>query len=214
MRPRGINFASEKSSVRGPVEYLGVRRRTHTPAGGAENRPLELDPVSAGVRKIRTMKKLVIRGATALCMATLPAAASAAAASADGEPKDSVTDLRGVEITANRAGDKTPVAFTNVSRKEIARGNDGEIEGAAFRAERCLDLAVAGVLPDQAEAAAVFSEDVAQFRGEKQVGVDRRAGDAEPGEVVVGDDVLAMAQGLQGIDRFAAQAGAAGRDGL
>ena len=125
MRPRGINFAPEKSSVRGPVEYLGVRRRTHTPAGGAENRPLELDPVSAGVRKIRTMKKLVIRGATALCMATLPAAASAAAASADGEPKDSVTDLRGVEITANRAGDKTPVAFTNVSRKEIARGNDG-----------------------------------------------------------------------------------------
>ena len=36
-----------------------------------------------------------------------------------------VTLLEGVEITANRAGVKTPVAYTNLGRKEIARGNDG-----------------------------------------------------------------------------------------
>lgn len=34
-------------------------------------------------------------------------------------------ELRGVEVTANRAGAKTPVAFTNLDRTEIARINDG-----------------------------------------------------------------------------------------
>lgn len=36
-----------------------------------------------------------------------------------------VTNLAGVEVTANRAGSKTPVAFTNVSKKQLARSNDG-----------------------------------------------------------------------------------------
>ena len=35
------------------------------------------------------------------------------------------TALDAIEVTANRAGVKTPVAFTNVTAKEIAKGNDG-----------------------------------------------------------------------------------------
>lgn len=36
-----------------------------------------------------------------------------------------VTQLESIEVTANRAGVKTPVAYTNVSRKQLARTNDG-----------------------------------------------------------------------------------------
>ncbi|MDE6443768.1 MAG: TonB-dependent receptor, partial [Muribaculaceae bacterium] len=44
----------------------------------------------------------------------------------EGQPSDSVgTDLREVEIVANRAGYKTPVAFSNVSKTELNKNNDG-----------------------------------------------------------------------------------------
>lgn len=60
-------------------------------------------------------------------MGAFPAMAeTAVATSANPTEADSVAiELKGVEITANRAGVKTPVAFTNVSRKEIAQKNDG-----------------------------------------------------------------------------------------
>lgn len=37
-----------------------------------------------------------------------------------------VKQLEAIEVTANRAGDKTPVAFTNVTGKEIRKKNDGK----------------------------------------------------------------------------------------
>lgn len=36
-----------------------------------------------------------------------------------------VTQLESIEVTANRAGVKTPVAYTNVSKKQLAKTNDG-----------------------------------------------------------------------------------------
>ncbi len=43
------------------------------------------------------------------------------------EPVDSVkaVKLPSVEVSANRASVKTPVAFSNISRKELNKGNDG-----------------------------------------------------------------------------------------
>ncbi len=59
-------------------------------------------------------------------MAGMPCAVADAADVKTSEPADSLAiELSGVEISANRAGVKTPVAFTNISREEIARGNDG-----------------------------------------------------------------------------------------
>lgn len=45
-------------------------------------------------------------------------------ASTDTDSIPAIT-LEGIEITANRAGTKTPVAFSNISASEIARSNDG-----------------------------------------------------------------------------------------
>ncbi len=59
-------------------------------------------------------------------MAALPASADNAGDSSLIESLDSMyTALDAIEVTANRAGVKTPVAFTNVTAKEIAKGNDG-----------------------------------------------------------------------------------------
>ncbi len=59
-------------------------------------------------------------------MTALPVSASQAGDASQFETADSlVTQLEGVEVTANRAGVKTPVAFTNVSRKQLAKSNDG-----------------------------------------------------------------------------------------
>ncbi len=46
---------------------------------------------------------------------------------AEDEANDTVAAVRlpSVEISANRASVKTPVAFSNITRKELARGNDG-----------------------------------------------------------------------------------------
>ena len=69
------------------------------------------------------MKTTLLKAAAAVCIAT-PAAAMAAAA----QPADStdVISLKGVEITANRAGRKTPVAYTNVTRADLAKVNNGK----------------------------------------------------------------------------------------
>ncbi len=71
------------------------------------------------------MKKFAIRETEAIYMAVCSTVAFAAESPVRSEQTDSVTDLRGVEITANRAGNKTPIAFTNLSKKEISRANDG-----------------------------------------------------------------------------------------
>ena len=59
-------------------------------------------------------------------MTGLPCVAETSAESTVSVKDDSLSvELKGVEITANRAGTKTPVAFTNITREEISRGNDG-----------------------------------------------------------------------------------------
>ena len=72
------------------------------------------------------MKKTFSWSAAIMCVAALPASADKAGASSLVESLDSVyTALDAIEVTANRAGVKTPVAFTNVTVKDIAKSNDG-----------------------------------------------------------------------------------------
>lgn len=67
------------------------------------------------------MKHLLHPAVAALCAAT-----AINAAASDSQPTDSaVVSLRDVEIVANRAAAKTPVAYTNVSGAELERANDG-----------------------------------------------------------------------------------------
>lgn len=58
-------------------------------------------------------------------MACMAASQYTHAASAAAESDSLAVELAGVEVTANRAGTKTPVAFTNVDAKTIRRSNDG-----------------------------------------------------------------------------------------
>lgn len=59
-------------------------------------------------------------------MAAFPASAAEADATPAAEANDSIiTQLAAIEVTANRAGVKTPVAYTNVSKKDLAKSNDG-----------------------------------------------------------------------------------------
>ncbi len=73
------------------------------------------------------MKKIVSWSAVmAACLTSLSSVARNNEAVLSDEQVDSIIiSLKGVEVTANRAGIKTPVAFTNVSRKEIEKVNDG-----------------------------------------------------------------------------------------
>ncbi len=72
------------------------------------------------------MKHRFSWGAVMASMIGLPCMAENAAPVSAYEMTDTLAvELNGVEITANRAGVKTPVAFTNISRKEIAKANDG-----------------------------------------------------------------------------------------
>lgn len=65
---------------------------------------------------------VVATGATVMpCMAMTANAVSASEGVAD----SLVISLNSVEVTANRAGVKTPIAFTNISSEEISRSNDG-----------------------------------------------------------------------------------------
>lgn len=72
------------------------------------------------------MKKTFSWGACMVCAFALPASADNTEATSLINNSDSiVTELKDVEVTANRAGIKTPVAFTNVSAKDLKKVNDG-----------------------------------------------------------------------------------------
>lgn len=58
-------------------------------------------------------------------MATVPGMAEVTAGSETHDADSTVLELKGVEVTANRAGVKTPVAFTNITRRQIEKINDG-----------------------------------------------------------------------------------------
>ncbi len=61
-----------------------------------------------------------------ICLTAFPSVAHADAADEAEALADSLSvQLAGVEVTANRAGVKTPVAFTNITRAQIAKSNDG-----------------------------------------------------------------------------------------
>lgn len=97
----------------------------------AEITPFELDPVSTGVKKNNKMKQLFQKGASLAVMAGAALTAAGASAPAQTESQTSASadslavTLQGVEVTANRAGVKTPIAYSNLNRKDIARVNDG-----------------------------------------------------------------------------------------
>ena len=91
----------------------------------AEIIPFEPEPVSTGVVKIKVMKKTNLRlGAVALYVA-VPACAIAAEAEASAVADSTVINLRDVEVVANRAGARTPIAFSNFTRADIEHTNDG-----------------------------------------------------------------------------------------
>ncbi|MDE6057591.1 MAG: TonB-dependent receptor [Muribaculaceae bacterium] len=72
------------------------------------------------------MKKTLSWGVALMYASAFHASAAQAGDEALVESLDSMyTALDAIEVTANRAGVKTPVAFTNVTAKEIAKGNDG-----------------------------------------------------------------------------------------
>ena len=73
------------------------------------------------------MKDLFSWGAVmAVCVTGYPCIALAADDSVNDVLTDSMyVSLKDVSVTANRAGVKTPVAFTDISKEEIARRNDG-----------------------------------------------------------------------------------------
>ncbi len=71
------------------------------------------------------MKKNNLReGAVALCVA-LPLCAIAADAKSVAVADTSVVNLQAIEVVANRASERTPIAFSNFSRADIERANDG-----------------------------------------------------------------------------------------
>lgn len=69
------------------------------------------------------MQKTILLGLAAL--AAMPARAAVAEAVAAKADSASVVNLRNVEVVANRANDKTPVAFSNMDARQIAKVNDG-----------------------------------------------------------------------------------------
>ncbi|MDE6809590.1 MAG: TonB-dependent receptor plug domain-containing protein [Muribaculaceae bacterium] len=72
------------------------------------------------------MKQVISWGVAVICAASFPAMAQTAATDVTVTQPDTLFyELKGVEITANRAGVKTPVAYTNISRNQIAKVNDG-----------------------------------------------------------------------------------------
>lgn len=88
--------------------------------GEAEIIPFEPEPGNAGVVKIKMKDKLLFTAVATLCMSPCLSAAQS-------EPADTsrVVNLDNVEIVANRADAKTPIAYTNVSKSELNRANDG-----------------------------------------------------------------------------------------
>ena len=88
--------------------------------GKAEIIPFEPDPGNTGVEK-NAMKKLILSSVTlAMCAGVARPATEPA-----GEERDSSIVLKQVEVVANRATAKTPVAFTNVDKAQLNNWNDG-----------------------------------------------------------------------------------------
>ena len=86
----------------------------------AEIKPFEPDPGNTGVEK-KAMKKKFLPVALMLA-----ATASVSAQKTENQSSDSMSvNLGQVEVMANRADKKTPVAFTNVSKTELLKNNDG-----------------------------------------------------------------------------------------
>lgn len=71
------------------------------------------------------MKKVFLPvSVSAMCM--IVTTASVSAQKAENQPSDSMSiNLMQVEVMANRANQKTPVAFTNVEKAELLKNNDG-----------------------------------------------------------------------------------------
>lgn len=86
----------------------------------AEIIPFEPDPGNTGVEKYAMKKTILCAAALASCAGV----AGAANVPSDGD-RDSSIVLNQVEVVANRATAKTPVAFTNVSKAELNKWNDG-----------------------------------------------------------------------------------------
>ena len=93
----------------------------------AENIPFEPDPGNAGVEKINMNIRIVcavaaVSGLAAVAKAA-PAALSAELPVGNSMDSAAVVNLPSVEIVANRATSKTPVAFTNISKAQLAVAN-------------------------------------------------------------------------------------------
>ncbi|MCM1032261.1 MAG: TonB-dependent receptor [Odoribacter sp.] len=70
------------------------------------------------------MKNNILPGVAALLAAVAPVEALCMPAQAQ-KPDSSVINLNDIEVVANRAGDRTPVAFTNFTASDIDAVNDG-----------------------------------------------------------------------------------------
>ncbi len=89
----------------------------------AEIIPFEPDPVNTGVVK-KVMRKNYLL--TAIFIGWVAVNADMYAASVDSMEQDSMAVvLNQVDVVANRATSKTPVAFTNVGKQELTANNDG-----------------------------------------------------------------------------------------
>ncbi|MDE6157995.1 MAG: TonB-dependent receptor, partial [Muribaculaceae bacterium] len=72
------------------------------------------------------MKKHILRAVVLSIGATVPSAVAAQSAAASGRDNDTLAImLRQVDVLANRATKKTPVAFTNVPKSVLTANNDG-----------------------------------------------------------------------------------------
>lgn len=69
------------------------------------------------------MDKKILRAAAISLGATVGSASAHEAEPSQGDT--TAVSLANIEIVANRANEKTPVAFTNVSKSELAKANDG-----------------------------------------------------------------------------------------
>ena len=88
----------------------------------AEIKPLEPDPGNTGVEKLAMNKKLVLLMPAMACATCIAMGKEGLAIEND---TLSTVVLNQIEVTANRATAKTPVAFTNVTKRELLRHNDG-----------------------------------------------------------------------------------------
>ena len=86
----------------------------------SENIPFEPDPGNTGVEKNMNNKILLL---AVLGMGTASMGAKIIENEHSGDTVS--TELKEVEIVANRATQKTPVAFTNVSKRELTKHNTG-----------------------------------------------------------------------------------------